>query len=93
MKLRLVRRLCLIMICTVVALYVVMQYYAEPREKNLVHLQRIVKDFREIPQNPLSMHWLTDPSILKKRLVDYLPSLENFLFVAFVVVVAFFPGY
>ncbi|CAH8860380.1 unnamed protein product [Trichobilharzia szidati] len=70
MRLRLVRRLCFIMICTVVALYVVMQYYAEPKERNLINLQRIVKDFHEIPQNPLSMHWLTDPLMLNKRPVE-----------------------
>ncbi|CAH8600926.1 unnamed protein product [Heterobilharzia americana] len=67
MKLRLVRRLCFIMICTIVMLYIMMQYYAEPKEKNLLTLQHLVKDFREMPKDSISMDWLTNVPIPNKR--------------------------
>ncbi|CAH8571385.1 unnamed protein product [Schistosoma mattheei] len=60
MRLRLVRSLYIILLCTVFALYITMQYYGESREKNLLTLKNTLKDFREKPQGVLSMPWLAD---------------------------------
>ncbi|KAH8857885.1 Alpha-mannosidase 2 [Schistosoma japonicum] len=66
MKLRLIRRLCFILMCTVFALYIIMQYYGEPREKNLLTLQFAIKDLHEKSRVSLSMPWLADISVRQK---------------------------
>ncbi|CAH8614178.1 unnamed protein product [Schistosoma rodhaini] len=62
MRLRRVRSLCIILLCTIFALYITMQYYDESREKNLLTLQSTIKDFREKPQGVLSVPWLANMS-------------------------------
>ncbi|CAH8534087.1 unnamed protein product [Schistosoma turkestanicum] len=60
MKLRLIRNLCIILMCTVFTLYIIMQYYAETKEKNLLALQYSIIDFRDKAQSKVSMPWLTE---------------------------------
>ena len=72
MRLRRVRSLCIILLCTIFALYITMQYYGESREKNLLTLQSTIKDFREKPQGVLSVPWLANMSAGQQWLVMFI---------------------